>query len=118
MAEENEELQRVITFEWNGTMYTLEYNRESLNVLEKRFGVNIAKLVSGAEVRITDLPNMFMAATMMHHPNMKTDTVKTLFDLMPDKFELFAALSGMIGAAAMDVFEEPEEGKAISWSRQ
>lgn len=110
-------INRSISFTWNGTEYTLEYNRAAAEVLEKKFGVNIIKMVSGEEVRITDLPDLFRVALMMHHPNMKTETAKTLYDLMADKDGLYVALVEMLAATVGDVFEEPEEGKAISWTR-
>ena len=110
-------IDRSISFTWNGTEYTLEYNRAAAEVLEKKFGVNIIKMVSGEEVRITDLPDMFRVALMMHHPNMKTETANTLYGLMADKDGLYVALAEMLAATVGDVFEEPDEGKAISWTR-
>lgn len=110
-------IKRSISFSWEGSTYTLEYNRAAAELLEKKFGINIIKMASGEEMRITDLPELFRVALMMHHPNMKTSTANTLYDLLSNKDELYIALVEMLSATVSDVFEEPEEGKAISWTR-
>ena len=105
-----------IDFEWEGSTYTMEFNRRSTEVLEKRLGVNIASTLSG-DVEVTDLPNIFAASLLMHHPNMKPSTIETLYSLMGDKQGLMAALVELLANTVNSVFEEPEEGKAISWNR-
>mgnify|MGYP002521087765 CR=1 FL=1 len=115
MAEDK--VKRSISFEWNGTEYTLEYNRAAAELLEKKHGINVMRMVSGGEVRVTDLPDMFRAALMMHHPNMKRETADALYSLLADKDGLYVALAEMLAATVGDIFEEPEEGKAICWTR-
>lgn len=111
------EIKRTIEFEWEGTTYTMEFNRKSAEVLERKFDINVAEMITMGTVRLTDLPVLFSVAFMMHHPNMKQSTVDTLYTYMTDKQSLMAALIEMLATAVMDVFEEPEEGKAISWTR-
>lgn len=117
MAKNDEELLKSIGFNWNGTEYTLEFNRRSIELLEKQYGMNIAKTMSG-EVEISDLPSMFRAALMMHHRNMKAETADMLYGLMADKEGLMAALIEMLAGAVTSIFEEPDEGKAISWTKR
>ena len=116
-AKEAKDVKRAISFTWEGSEYTLEYNRASAELLEKKLGINIVKMVSGGDIRITDLPVLFRVALMMHHPDMKASTANALYDLLSNKDDLYLALVEMLAATISDIFEEPEEGKAISWTR-
>ncbi len=120
MAEKKQETEQkmleYLTFEYNGTTYTMEFNRKALEVLEKQFGISVAALLRG-EINVSDLPNIFRCSLLMHHPRMKQTTVDMLFGMLGDKAELTTALVELAGVAANSIFEEPEEGKAISWTR-
>ena len=119
MTEKKQETQKMLeylTFEYNGTTYTMEYSRKALEVLEKQFGVSVAAALRG-EINVSDLPNIFRCSLLMHHPRMKQTTVEMLFDMMGDKTELATALVELMAVVANSIFEEPEEGKAISWTR-
>lgn len=115
---QDDKVKRTIEFEWNGSRYTMEFSRRSAELLERKFDINVADMISNQNIKITDLPILFSASLMMHHPNMKQSTVDELYSLMDDKQSLMAALIEMLAATIMDVFEEPEEGKAISWTRR
>lgn len=106
-----------IGIEYEGTTYVLEYTRSAAQLLEKRYGVNIAKTLSG-EFCLTDLPALFKVALMMHHPNMKPETEELLLFLVSDKAGLLTALIEMLGNTVNSLYEEPEQGKAISWARR
>ncbi len=105
-----------ITFEYNGATYVMEYNRRALEMLEKKFDVNVMEMLQG-NVSISDLPNLFRCSLLMHHPRMSQPVIEKMYEMMADKAGLMTALVELAGVAASTVFEEPEEGKAISWSR-
>ena len=105
-----------LTFDYNGTTYTMEFNRRSVEVLEKNFGMSVSKALNG-DINMSDLPNVFRCSLLMHHPRMKQQTVDMLYDQMGNKTDLMSALLELVAVAANSLFEEPEEGKAISWTR-
>lgn len=107
---------RTIRFEWEGTEYVIEFNRASVELLERKFGMNVMKMLSEGEARLTDLPVLFQVGLMMHHPNMKKSTAEGILSLVSGKDELYGELMRLVALAANDIFVEPDEGKAISWS--
>lgn len=101
-----------ITFEWNGTTYTLEFNRNTAKIAETQFDISVDKIRSGC---ITLAPDMFYCALLMHHPNIKTSVAEQMFECLGDKSTLFARLFAMYQYAVVSIFEEPEQGNVISW---
>lgn len=105
---------RFVQFEYNGCVYTMEFNRRSVEVAEQRFGISITELQSG---KMAYLPGLFQCSLLMHHPHMKQSTVDMLFNRMENKLDLMMCLMELYANAINSMFEEPEEGKAISWTR-
>lgn len=116
MAEDKKEVTKFVDFEWNGTTYTMEFNRRTAALLERNFGVNIVKMFNG-EVNFMDLPTIFRVSLMMHHPRMKQEVADEIYENLADKQGLMTVLIEMLSYTVMSVFEAPEEGKAISWTR-
>lgn len=106
-----------LSFDYEGTTYTMEFNRRTVEFMERQKGINIVGLITGTKIEMTALPEIFRCSLMMHHPKMKESTADGLFALMSDKTELFNALIELIARAVNTTYEEPQEGKAISWSR-
>lgn len=109
-------LAKYLTFDYHGTTYTMEYNRRSVEVLQKQLGVDVTELVKG-NVNILDLPAMFRCSLILHHPNMKQETVDMLFAAMGDRAGLLRALSEMILGTVNTLYEEPKSGNVISWTQ-
>lgn len=102
-----------ITFESNGTTYTLEFDRDSATRAERTFGISLSDLQSGKTYLVHDL---FFAAFIKHHPHIKGPVVEDFFNRMPDKTELYQKLVQMYAAAAGSLLDDPEdEGKVLSW---
>lgn len=112
-----EESLRYIEFMWEGSVYTLEFSRETADYVEHNLGINVADMLTNRRFNVTDLPKLFRAALLMHHPKMKQTTADTLYELMTDKQNLGFALIELLASTVNAVFDEPEEGKAISWTR-
>lgn len=105
---------QMIKFDYNGTTYVLEFDRESAVRAERMYDISMSELQSGKSYLAEAL---FAAALAKHHPKMKSSTAKTLFDLMEDKVGLYTKLTGMYAAAAGSLLDDPsDEGKAITWS--
>lgn len=102
----------VIEFDWNGTTYTLEYDRESAQQAESMFDISPSDVFSG---KVAIQKGLFAGAFIKHHPKIKASTVEGLWRSMTDKDELYKALVGMYFNTVGSLMEDPEEGKAISW---
>lgn len=112
-----EEKLRYVTFEWNGTEYTMEFNRRTAEFVERELGVNVLDILQSGDVRLTDLPQLFRASLLMHHSKMKAETADAIFECMGDKLSLMTVLIELLSVAVNAIYEEPEEGKAITWTR-
>lgn len=116
-AADNDNTPRSIVINYNGSELIVEYNRESVALLEDKLGVNIAGIMNG-EISLTSFPNLIYTGLLMHHRNIKRSTVETLIDNLENKSELMIVLIKMVIAAVNSMFEDPEEGKAISWTQR
>lgn len=112
MAERNEAASR-IELVYEGTTYTMEFDRSTVLETEKAFGLSISDVQSG---RLSAFDALFRGSFMKHHPNMKPSTMDAIMGRMPDKIGLYTALVGMYLENINTLMGEPEEGKAISWT--
>lgn len=102
-----------ISFSYDGEDYTLEFNRSSVSVLERKYKFTINDV---EELRVSAFPDLFACAFIMHHPNVKRSVVDEIFDSMGSKSELIEALCEMYIEVVQSVMsEEPAKGKATSW---
>ena len=101
-----------IKFDWNGTEYPLEFDRDSVMQAERAFGISYEDLRSGRTYVMHDL---FAAALIKHHPRMKAATIEALWAAMGDKAGLYRELALMYADTLAQTLEEPEEGKALAW---
>ncbi len=80
-----------ILFTHNGTDYTLEFTRASIQKLEAR-GFDISEV---KKKPMTYLPLIFAGAFVAHHPFVKKEVVDDIFNQMKDKETLFDKLATM-----------------------
>lgn len=113
MATEANEITK-IEFDWQGSQYTMEFDRDSVTYVEKLFDVKWADVTAG---KFTAFKALFHASFLKHHPHIKESTVNTLFAGFTEKTELFKTLVLMYNACMNTLMDEPEEdsGNAISW---
>ncbi len=102
----------IIKFSYEGSDFLLEYDRESAERAESLFGISPTEVFTG---KVTVMKALFAGAFIKHHPKAKTTTIDALWDLMPDKDELYKTLVGMYMNTVGTLLEDPEEGKALSW---
>ena len=101
-----------IKFDYMGTTYIMEFDRETVAQTEKMFDISIADVRDG---KISAFEGLFHGAFLKHHPNIKQATVENFMKLMPDKQAVFRNLAMMFGNCVNTLLDEPEEGNAISW---
>lgn len=101
-----------IEFENGGEQYTLEFDRRSVEVAERTYGMSLPDLLNG---KMSYMPQLFQAAFLKHHPKIKPSKVNELFVAMVDKDELYQALTAMYAETVSTLLDEPEEGKGQSW---
>lgn len=102
-----------ISFDYNGTTYTMEFDRESIAQTEKMFDFSISDVRAG---KVSAFEALFHGAFLKHHPNIKPATVELFMRKMPDKQELFKLLATMYSESINTLLEEPDEGEALTWT--
>jgi hypothetical protein len=102
-----------IEFEFEGVKYVLEFDRDSVVQTEKLFDVSVSDVV---KMKMSAFDALFFGAFIKNHSDVEHETVERIQELMPDKMELLKSLAAMFAECVNTLFEEPEEGKAISWT--
>lgn len=106
-----------IKFTYNDRAYTLEYNRNSVRMLEKQ-GFRIDLIEAQPETMITML---FAGAFIMHHRNIvgNTKLIEEMFRKFPNRDELITHLVDMYQEPVLALFDEPEEDEGnIQWESE
>ena len=101
-----------IQFEYKNKEYTLEFNRKSVETLERQ------GFVAGdiTEKPMTVLPALFRGSFIMHHPSVKRDVVDEIFSLMTNKQDLIGKMAELYNEPILALIDEPEEGVGnIEW---
>lgn len=115
MAEKNMAAGEVssISFDYNGTTYTMEFDRDTIAQTEKMFDFSIGDVRAG---KISAFEALFHGAFLKHHPNIKQSTVDLFMRKLPNKQELFRNLATMYSESISTLLEEPDEGEALTWT--
>jgi hypothetical protein len=103
---------KTITFNFEGTEYTLEFTRASVATLEKQ-GFNINDI---SDKPLTTLPALFTGAFIAHHRFVKREVVDRIFDKMMNKKDLVMRLAEMYNETIESLVDEPEESEGnLEW---
>lgn len=101
-----------IRFEYEGTNYVLEFNRNAIRKME-RDGFVAADI---QRKPMTILPDLFAGAFIMHQPYMKRDKIDKIFGKMKDRMKLVERLGVMFNEPLEAMLDEPEEDAGnVSW---
>lgn len=101
-----------ILFEYEGTRYTLEFNRNAIRKMERNGFV--AENIQNQPMTI--LPELFAGAFIMHHPYIKRERIDKIFDKMTNRMKLIERLSEMYNEPILAMMDEPEEDAGnVSW---
>ena len=105
---------KTITFPYNGVEYTLEFNRDSVKMLE-RAGFSTEAISTKP---MTMLPMLFEGAFHMHHRRADKDVIRKIYEKIKGKDELMVALLEMYNEPLSTLFDEPEEGEGnVTWGK-
>jgi hypothetical protein len=107
-------MSKTITIPYNGTEYTLEFNRESVKLLERAgFDINLIR-----PQPMTMLPMLFEGAFHMHHRRVEKDVIRKIFDKIKGKDELMNALLELYNEPVKALFDEPEDDEGnVTWGK-
>lgn len=101
-----------ILFEYEGTRYTLEFNRNAIRKME-RAGFVAEDIQSKP---MTVLPELFAGAFIMHHPYLKRERIDKIYEKMTNRMKLIERLSEMYQEPILAMMDEPEEDEGnVSW---
>lgn len=98
-------------FEYEGTTYTMEFDRATVKAAEVMFGFDISNVGTPSTA---NMENLFHASLLKHHPNIKPRTVEMLYAPQGDKVDMFRDLVSMYMETVGTLLVEDDEGKAVS----
>lgn len=97
----------------SGVIYTLEYNRKAVEVMEKQ-GFIASEL---QDKPMTHIPILFRGAFFMHHRYVKPDVLDGLYAKLTHKEELILALLDMYSEPIITLTGEPDDQAGnVDWT--
>jgi len=101
-----------LIIEANGTTYTLEFTRRTVEQMERQ-GFVIRDM---GKSPMTSLPTLFRGAFLAHHRTVQRDVIDEIFAALPDKDGLFDKLAEMYVEPIEALMADPEEDKGnVKW---
>ena len=106
-------MSKQLRFEYNGTEYTLEYTRRTVEQMEREgFVADDIKTKP-----MTMLPAMFAGAFKAHHRFVKPDVINEIYSMMTNKEALIGKLAEMYNDTLSSLFDEPAESSGnLTWT--
>ena len=98
----------MIKLKANGKEYILEYDRETITILEKS-GFGLDKY---SNQPMTMRPLLFKCAFYKHHRFMKEQEKEEIYDNLKNRNKLMNALVDMVAEAYESLIKDDEEGNA------
>lgn len=103
---------KTITLEYEGTKYTLEFTRKTVEIMEKN-GFNVRDIRTSP---VTTLPTLFAGAFLANHRWLKDETIEKLFKLIPNKDDFLEKLAEMYNEPLEAMLADPEETEGnVTW---
>ena len=101
-----------LTDKKSGNVYTLEYSRKAIEVMERQGFVSSEV----ADKPATMLPMLFRGAFIMHHPTARREALDALYDQIPDKTLLIEKLSEMYSEPLLSLIGDDESAAGnVEW---
>lgn len=109
-------MSKKIKFKYNNKDYVLEYNRQSIKIMEKQ-GFDIDSFMKQP---MTMVEIAFEGSFLMNHSNITKAEVQEIYDLFTNKTNLINQLIVMIQETYSSLFEENKEdtSKNIEWKAE
>ena len=98
---------KTITIQYEGTEYTLEFTRKSIEQMERQ-GFDIGEI---RDKPMTTLPGLFAGAFLAHHRFVKKDVIDAIFTKITNKQEFLSKLAEMYSEPLEALMDEPEESE-------
>ncbi len=107
-------MSKQLNFKYNGTEYTLEFTRRSVEQMERDgFVADDIKTKP-----MTMLPTLFAGAFKAHHRLVKREVIDAIYEKMTDKAGLIAALAAMYNEPLLALLDEPaESSENLTWTQ-
>lgn len=99
-----------IKFKYEGKEYELEFNRKSVEMLERRGFV--AEELSKSP--LTQLPILFNGAFQMHHKGMTMEMTNKILATLKDTTSLISRLAEMYSEPILALIDDTDE-KNVEW---
>ena len=107
-------MSKQLNFKYNGTEYTLEFTRRTVEQMEREGFV--AEDIKAKPM--TMLPTLFAGAFKANHRFVKPDVINAIYDKMTNKAELISALAEMYSEPMMALLEDPaESSENLTWTQ-
>lgn len=105
-------MSKKIEFNYEGKEYILEYNRKSVEYIEKQ-GFIVSQL---AEKPMLMLPMAFSGLFFKNHKNIKQSEIDEIYDKFKDKGQLISTIAEMLNETYNTLQSDPEEQEGnIDW---
>ena len=107
-------MSKQLNFKYNGTEYTLEFTRRTVEQMEREGFV--AEDVKTKPM--TMLPTLFAGAFKAHHKFTKPDVIDEIFSKMTNKADLIGKLAEMYNEPLAALIDEPvESSENLTWTQ-
>lgn len=103
-------MNKKIEFNYNGKDYVLEYNRKSIEYIERQ-GFSISQL---AEKPMLMLPMAFSGLFFKNHKNTRQSEIDEIYDNFKNKDMLINTIAEMLNEAYSSLQDDNQEGN-IEW---
>ncbi len=105
-------MSKKITINFDGTEYTLEFTRKSIETMERQGFVARDMAVRP----MSTLPTLFAGAFLAHHRFVKKEIIDTIFSKLTNKDELVEKLAEMYNEPLESLMSDPEESEGnLNW---
>ena len=98
-----------LTFE--GKPYVLEYNRKTVELMERQGFV----LSDMTERPATMIPMLFSGAFFMHHRHLNPSVIDKIFEELENRSDLISVLANMYSEPIMTLVDDTEKPGNVSW---
>ena len=107
-------MSKQLNFNYNGTEYTLEYTRRTVEQMEKEgFVADDLKTKP-----LSTLPTLFAGAFKAHHRYVKREVIDEIYSKMTNKADLIGKLAEMYNEPIMALIDEPtESAENLTWTQ-
>jgi len=103
---------KTITINFEGSEYTLEFTRKSIETMERQ-GFVASDI---QDKPMSTLPVLFAGAFLAHHRYVKASVIDAIFEKLTNKAEFLGKLAEMYNEPLEAMMDEPEESEGnASW---